>query len=150
MSDAISTNLDEFQKTQTDPSVYPPFENPQNWRSSDVNNAPMSETKPKILYCRCAFAQTVPQATKDDVLDRLCESGESFEMVSDLCEMSARKDPRLQELLKEDEEIQIVACYHRAVKWLFHAADAPFPEDKVEVRNMKEESADEICQKILD
>ena len=109
----------------------------------------MSETKPRILYCRCAFAQTVPQSTKDEVLDELCESGESFEMVSDLCEMSARKDPRINNLLEGDEPVQIVACYHRAVKWLFHSAEAEFPEDRVEVLNMREESADQICDRIL-
>lgn len=103
----------------------------------------------RIIYCRCAFAQTVPQSTKDEVLDRLCESGESFETVSDLCEMSARKDPRMQELLKGEQPVQIVACYKRALKWLFHAAEAPFPEDQVEVLNMKEQSAEEICDKIL-
>ena len=113
----------------------------------------MSEqAKPRILYCRCAFAQTVPQSTKDEVLDRLCESGESFETVSDLCEMSARKDPRMKELLAdEDGPVRIVACYPRAVKWLFHSAGSDFPEEgDVEVLNMREESAEEICGKILD
>ena len=110
----------------------------------------MSDSKPRILYCRCAFAQTVPENTKNEVLDRLCDSGESFETVADLCEMSARKDPRLAELLEGDEPVKIVACYHRAVKWLFHSAGEDFPEDRAEVLNMREESADEICKKILD
>lgn len=109
----------------------------------------MSDTKSRILYCRCAFAQVVPKSTKDEVLDRLCESGQSFDTVSDLCEMAARKDPRLHDLLEGEEPVQIVACYHRAVKWLFHNTGADFPEDKVEVLNMREESADEICEKIL-
>jgi len=74
------------------------------------------ETEARILYCRCAFAQTVPQGTKDQVLDRLCESGQSFETVSDLCEMSARNDPRMESLLEGEGPVQVVACYHRAVK----------------------------------
>lgn len=110
----------------------------------------MSDTKPKILYCRCAFAQSVPKGTKDEVLDRLCESGQSFETVSDLCEMSARNDPRLHQLLEGDEPVTIVACYHRAVKWLFHSAGVNFPEDNVEVLNMREESAQDICDKIIE
>jgi hypothetical protein len=109
----------------------------------------VSTTKPRILYCRCAFAQTVPQSTKDAVLDWLCESGESFETVSDLCEMSARKDPRLLSLLAGEEPVQVIACYHRAVKWLFHSAGADFPEGKVEVLNMREQTAPEICERIL-
>ena len=32
------------------------------------------------------------------VLRQLCDSGQSFEAVADLCEMSARKDPALQRL----------------------------------------------------
>ena len=110
----------------------------------------------KILYCRCAFAQVVPQATKDAVLEKLCESGVSFETVSDLCEMAARKDPRLAELLSTQhggETVQIAACYPRAVKWLFHNAGIPFPngdEDAgIKVHNMREESAETIVEKIL-
>lgn len=109
----------------------------------------MSEGREKILYCRCAFAQTVPEGTKNEVLDRLCESGRSFETVADLCEMSARRDPRLQHLLEGDEPVRVVACYRRAVKWLFHSAGIDFPEERVEVHNMREESAEEICEKIL-
>lgn len=109
----------------------------------------MNNTRPRILYCRCAFAQTVPQQTKDEVLERLCASGESFETVADLCEMSARKDPRLHSLLEGDEPVQVVACFPRAVKWLFHAAGADFPENRVEVLNMREASSAEICQKLF-
>lgn len=98
----------------------------------------------KILYCRCAFAQVVPQATKDGVLERLCGSSVDFESVSDLCEMSARRDPRLKELADQDDPPVIVACFPRAVKWLFHQAEAPLPND-VSVLNMREESVDEIA-----
>lgn len=83
------------------------------------------------------------------MLDHLCESGESFETVADLCEMSARKDPRLLTLLEGEEPVQVVACYHRAVKWLFHSAGASFPDANVEVFNMREQTAEEICEKIL-
>lgn len=109
----------------------------------------------KILYCRCAFAQVVPQATKDLVLEKLCESGASFETVADLCEMSARKDPRLLELIARapDEKVQIAACYPRAVKWLFHNAGIPFPSDdapgQIQVHNMREENAETIVENIL-
>lgn len=111
----------------------------------------MSDSKKKILYCRCAFAQVVPKEVKDEVLERLSDSDVSFECVSDLCEMSARKDSRLANLLGDGEPVQIAACYPRAVRWLFHAAGVPFPEEEsVEVLNMREQSADEICDKLLD
>ena len=99
----------------------------------------------KILYCRCAFAQTVPQGVKDDVLQRLCDSGQNFEAVSDLCEMSAQNAPRLKEIANCGEPVKIVACYPRAVKWLFHAAEASLPEEGVEIVNMRVQSADEIA-----
>lgn len=110
----------------------------------------MSSPPKKILYCRCAFAQAVPNDVKDEVLEKLTESESTFECVSDLCEMSARKDDRLRQLLGDGEAVQIAACYPRAVRWLFHAAGVPFPEgDSVEVLNMREEDAESIVAKLL-
>ena len=111
----------------------------------------MAEAPKKILYCRCAYAQVVPDDVKNDVLKGLCESGASFDTVSDLCEMSARKDPQLQQLLDEGG-VKIAACYPRAVKWLFHSAGVDFPdsEEQAKVLNMRTESADEILGELLD
>lgn len=100
-------------------------------------------SEPRILYCHCAHAQVVPKEVKEAVLKKLCESGVSFEAVADLCEMSARRDPALKRLA-QGECIKIAACYPRAVKWLFHAADAPLPIDGTEVLNMRVQSAEEI------
>jgi len=97
----------------------------------------------RILYCNCSYAQVVPKEVKEDVLKRLCESGAAFDAVADLCDMSARKDPALQKLVA-DGDVKIVACFPRAVKWLFHAAGAPLPTTGVEVLNMREQSADAI------
>lgn len=107
----------------------------------------------RILYCRCAHARVVPDDVKDAVLEKLCDSAVAFESVSDLCEMSARRDPRLQSLLAgagEEQPVRIAACHHRAVKWLFHAADAPFPDDEsaIEVLNMRDRSAEEIVDRL--
>lgn len=93
-------------------------------------NCAMSESlpAPRLLYCRCAYAQVVPQEVKDGVLRHLCTANQPFESVADLCEMSARRDPRLAHLAN-DAPLHIIACHPRAVKWLFHAADAPLPEN---------------------
>ena len=101
----------------------------------------------RILYCHCAYAQVVPKEVKEDVLKRLCGSGAAFDAVADLCDMSARKDPALRKLV-EGGDVKIVACYPRAVKWLFHAAGAPLPKEGVEVLNMREQSADDIMQSL--
>lgn len=113
----------------------------------------MSDTNPKILYCRCAYAKVVPEDVKNDVLEKLCDSGASFECISDLCEMSARKDPQLKQLIDGEQDLKVVACYHRAVKWLFHSAGVPFPDEEessVEVLNMREKTADEIVNSLLE
>lgn len=106
----------------------------------------------RILYCRCAFAQVVPQGTKDEVLERLASSGATFEAVPDLCEMSARKDPRLASLVEGEAPLRIVACHPRAVKWLFHSAGTDLPDDpeQVEILNMREQSAELIAERLLE
>jgi heterodisulfide reductase subunit A-like polyferredoxin len=100
---------------------------------------------PRILYCNCSYAQVVPKEVKEQVLRRLCESGMAFDAVADLCDMSARKDPAMKKLV-ESGAVRIAACYPRAVRWLFHAAQAPLPPSGVEVLNMREQSADQVVR----
>ncbi len=104
--------------------------------------------KPRILYCNCAYAKIVPPDVKEGVLRKLCESGEAFDAVADLCEMSARRDPGLKRLA-DGGAVKIAACYPRAVKWLFAAAGAPLDKDATEVLNMRVESADEVVSALL-
>ena len=136
----------------------------------------MSEHRP-ILYCRCAYAKVLPEDVKDSVLERLIDSNVPFESVSDLCEMSARKDPGLVPL-SQQAGLRIVACYPRAVKWLFSAAGAAIQTESgqsdsgqsdsgqsksgesesgqsdakepvyIEVLNMRTDSADSVCAKL--
>src|SRR5262249_2953821 len=98
-----------------------------------------------ILYCHCAYARVVPPAGKAEVLARLAAADVAFEAVPDLCEMSARRDLRLRELVTRTRDeraadeptraaapvrpLAIAACYPRAVRWLFAAADAALPDE---------------------
>lgn len=102
---------------------------------------------PTLLYCRCAYAQVVPSGVKNAVLQQLCDSGASFETVSDLCEMTAHRDPRLKELSRCGH-LRVAACYPRAVTGLFEQAGSPLPEGS-EILNMRNLTADEIVQKML-
>jgi hypothetical protein len=102
----------------------------------------------RILYCHCSYAQVVPKDVKEEVLRKLAESGRSFDAVADLCEMSARKDPALNELAASGD-VKIVACYPRAVKWLFNAAGVKLPEQGVDVLNMRTEPAENIVNAVL-
>jgi hypothetical protein len=110
----------------------------------------MTNTQRRIVYCHCAYAQVVPADVKQDVLRQLTESGTSFDAVADLCEMAARRDPWLEGVTcqqpSEQRLTQIVACYPRAVKWLFSSAGAPLPEQGIEILNMRTESAEIIAQ----
>ncbi len=107
----------------------------------------MPESPPTLLYCRCAYAQVVPSGVKNEVLQRLCDSGASFESVSDLCEMAAHRDPRLT-ALASCGKLRIAACYPRAVRGLFQQAGAPLPED-TEVLNMRTQTAVEVTDALL-
>lgn len=101
----------------------------------------MSTAARRILYCHCAFAQVVPAETKAAVLERLSDAGVPFEAVPDLCELTARRDPAAVDIAASGATI--VACYPRAVRWMFNAAGSPLPEG-AEVLNMRVTTADEI------
>jgi hypothetical protein len=102
----------------------------------------------RILYCHCQYAQVVPPEVKAAVLRKLCESGVAFDAVADLCELSARQDPALQRLA-QGGAVKIAACFPRAVKWLFHAAQADLPLDGAEVLNMRVQSVEEVAAALL-
>lgn len=102
----------------------------------------------RILYCHCAYAQVVPPEVKAEVLRRLSESGAAFDAVPDLCDLAARKDPSLARIAGSGP-VRIVACFPRAVKWLFHGAGMPLPAEGVEVLNMRTETADAVCSRVL-
>jgi hypothetical protein len=106
--------------------------------------------KPRILFCHCNYAQVVPEEVKAGVLKSLCESGQAFEAVADLCEMSARRDPALKRLAAGEGPVKIAACYPRAVKWLFGACQAPLNAERTEVVNMRELSAKDAAAAMLD
>ncbi|KKK78603.1 hypothetical protein LCGC14_2841930, partial [marine sediment metagenome] len=81
------------------------------------------------------------------VLGALGSAGVEFTAVDDLCELAARGDPLLGELAGA-EELTVVACYPRAVKWLFAAAGAPLSDGRVQMLNMRTQPAGEIIQAV--
>ena len=102
----------------------------------------------KILYCNCTYAKVVPTDAKQAVLRQLSDSGLAFDAVADLCDMSARRDPSLKKIA-DGGCTKIAACYPRAVKWLFHAADAPLCDDDVTILNMREDPAADIVRELV-
>ena len=118
-------------------------------REQDGTAAMPADDATRILYCRCAYAQVVPAAVKDAVLEGLAAAGRGFEMVPDLCEMAARRDPHLVELARGDRPLKIVACWPRAVQGLFVLADAPLPKHGVEILNMRTDTAETVLAGVL-
>jgi|SRR5690349_4123461 len=117
-------------------------------RAASLCHAKAIVSKPaRIVYCHCAFAQVVPAEVKQEVLRQLSESGAAFDAVADLCEMSARRDPGLKQLAAEGA-VKIAACFPRAVRGLFIAADAPLAAE-VEIRNMRTETAEQVVGALL-
>jgi hypothetical protein len=106
------------------------------------------DSEAPIVYCHCAFAQVLSTRVKEGVLQRLIDSGREFECVPDLCEMSARRDPRLAELARQPGT-RIAACYPRAVQGLFVAAGAPLPKQGIEIVNMRVLDADQAFEAII-
>jgi hypothetical protein len=111
-------------------------------------------TKPaRILYCHCTYAQVVPAEVKQAVLQQLAESGVAFDAVADLCELSAKRDPSLNELAAGaadgGTELRIAACYPRAVRWLFNAAGGALPEAAVKIANMRTDTAEQVVQALI-
>jgi len=104
---------------------------------------------PRILYCHCAFAKVVPADVKSAVLEGLTGANVEFDAVPDLCEMSARHDPRLRDLAAQ-QPLHVAACFPRAVKWLFAAAGAELAADSTRVWNMRTESADAVLNGVLE
>jgi hypothetical protein len=105
-------------------------------------------SSPALLYCRCAYAQVVRQDVKDEVLQRLCDSGANFESVADLCEMAAHRDERLKTLANSGP-IRIAACYPRVVRGLFTQCGATLPEEGVEILNMRVLAAEVVAEAML-
>ena len=119
--------------------------------SNTQNGSPVTPADDaiRILYCRCAYAQVVPPAVKDAVLAGLADAGRGFEMVPDLCEMAARRDPHLAELARGTGPLRIAACWPRAVQGLFVLADAPLPQQGVEILNMRTDTAEVVLTGVL-
>ena len=107
----------------------------------------MSEPR-KILFCNCTYAKVVPEDTKAEVLRRLAESDVAFDAVPDLCDMAARRDPGLSRIASCGGA-RIAACFPRSVRWLFHQAGSPLPDEGFDILNMREEAADEIAAALL-
>ncbi len=107
------------------------------------------DEKRRIVYCHCAYADVVPAESKAGVLRGLTAARARVVAVPDLCELAARGDPLLARIAAAPPVV-IVACYPRAVRWLFAAAGAPLPEGGVEILNMRTLGAAELALRLAE
>lgn len=127
--------------------AHPSFGSLNALLTSFTSQMPDTPPSPPLLYCRCAYAQVVPQGVKNAVLQKLCDSGAGFETVADLCEMAAHRDPRLKALAAAGP-LRIAACYPRVVRGLFTQCESPLSE-QAEILNMRTQTADEVAAAML-
>lgn len=106
-------------------------------------------SSPTVVYCHCAFAKVLPEDVKKATLEGLCASDIPFDAVPDLCDMAARRDPKLR-AIAQGGPVKIAACYPRAVKGLFVSVGEPLNGSHTEIRNLRVESAQEALAALKD
>jgi Pyruvate/2-oxoacid:ferredoxin oxidoreductase delta subunit len=99
-----------------------------------------------ILYCRCANSQIISDDVKSRVLGALEESGRDFHLVGDLCGIAAEQANEMR-TIATGNKLKVVACYARAVKWLFTWAGVDVGE--IEFFNMRMTAPEEIITLLL-
>ncbi len=102
----------------------------------------MSNT-PGILLCNCSDAAVTSAVTREQVAAGLRAAGVAFTLVEDLCRLAAHRDPQLV-VFAQTPTPTVIACYPRAVRWLFAAAGASLPEPGTRFLNLRRQSATEI------
>ena len=95
--------------------------------------------RPRVVLCRCAYYDIIPRASREQILAGLRQSGVALEVVPDLCGLAANRDPRLK-TWADGAPLTIVACFPRAVRWLFHAAGVPL-NGQARLFNMRTQAA---------
>ena len=101
-----------------------------------------------MVFCSCAHYETIPQAVKERVFGSLRDAGIAVEAVADLCGMAADRHPRLRHWAQADP-LSIVACFPRAVRWLFEAAGTPLNLERTRLFNMRTQSPEEIARELM-
>ncbi len=102
---------------------------------------------PLVLFCDCACSDIIPLDTKQEVRQGLEHARIPVIHVPDLCGLAARRDPRLQSWSRSSR-LAVIACFPRAVHWLFYMGDAPLAADTTSILNMRTQSPQDIVAKV--
>lgn len=100
-----------------------------------------------ILYCQCAGNEVLNSKDREKISDFLTEAGLEFIEVADFCEQVAARSPLVAEL-KKVPSLTVVACYPRALKWLFSAAGIDIENKKITYFNLREQNAETVIKEL--
>lgn len=105
----------------------------------------MSDIGHRVVVCRCAGTEHAPGKLYALATALLREVRVAFEDVADLCGLAAARDRRLAGWAAS-ERLTVMACYPRAIRWLFAAGGAALPADArlVNLRTLDERRLGEI------
>ena len=81
-----------------------------------------------VVYCKCIHRNLVSSESRTALLQGLHDIGFKTVVVDDLCGLAARRDPLLKTWARITPLV-IIACYERAIRWLFDMGGAPLPVD---------------------
>jgi NAD-dependent dihydropyrimidine dehydrogenase PreA subunit len=104
---------------------------------------PQNKSRQRIIFCSCVHYDIIPEASKEQIFEALHADGIEVTAVADLCGLAAHRDPRLAEWTRAGA-VSIVACFPRAVRWLFEAAGTPLPAERTRLLNMRTQTPEEI------
>lgn len=100
-----------------------------------------------ILFCNCVHYDVISQCVREQILNSLSGAGAQVEAVEDLCGLAAERDLRLQ-AWAQAPSLTIIACFPRAIRWLFHAAGVSLAVDRTRFFNMRTQSVQEILDSL--
>lgn len=99
-----------------------------------------------IIYCKCTHRKFVSEETSGSLLNSIEKCGADTVIVDDLCGLAAGHDPVLKDWAGRPQ-IFIIACYERAVRWLFDMAGAALSCDSsVRILNPRTMSPEKIVK----
>ncbi len=101
-----------------------------------------------ILFCSCSGRDFLPEEKKRAIADGLEKSGLKFTTVPDLCGMSAKNQSALKEIGDRGEKNVVIACYPRAVKWLFAMAGIEWDTGRMHVINARVENTERVIEQV--
>lgn len=91
----------------------------------------------KILFCNCG-GKIIEEARKNEIVAFLKDSSTEVIQLSDLCGLSVTEKERTRQLLKDAEELLIIACYPRTIHLLLKSIGIDSNTIPTRVLNFKE------------